>query len=646
MKSIILLIFFTLMSFATYGAKITSNELILGKSATEDIFIKHKDGGFLKKTQNGSWFFSDDGLLEKKFGSGSGSGGSGGVNVLVNSSFEDGLVNWTNSGGTLTQETYSNSIEGNTKYARFVATGAGQYVETDLTTFADNISGGAMADFKYLQADDAFDFLIIDGGANVISSQAISDISLWLKVPTATFDVPTSAKIRIISTGAGTIDFDEAYLGSNKGFISGQFVNSIQLGGNDARVISGESEDIHFSGSGTGWTSAGDTHFYTVQKNNSVIHISTSTLGSSHNSAINLKINGTGTKRIGEVITNTTLTGSYTSSIGEFAAGDQLSFRFDTNGSTLVNNADLHYLSIVEQSLETLEAFTPEQADFFIDVNIGGGNPPFSNNSVPQALEISNLDMVINVGSAKIPCLNNPSTGLTCSAGAEMLGIDFFAPRSGNYKICASYYSNSSGTFVTRLVEAALNSQAILQQGNSISGVSPSGGITHRLCETFNFASSGERRVLILYEANNTGSVLASRTGTEYERDVHITVEMVSHNVSRPVIQNMVDTLGFNKRIQTCHVNVSGGVPLSGGADCDTWIDSLDDDGVGLYGLNITTGTYSNVPRCAVVTRDSNHCVSYRNVLPTSALILLDNRTCTTATPLDGSFDITCTGKR
>ena len=90
-----------------------------------------------------------------------------------------------------------------------------------------------MADIKYIQGDNVFILKVIDQVPADISTGILSDLTEWIKGPTQAFNCPTQGKLRIESTAAGTIDFDDAYLGSNKGFIDGSYRNSISLEGND-----------------------------------------------------------------------------------------------------------------------------------------------------------------------------------------------------------------------------------------------------------------------------------------------------------------------------------------------------------------------------------------------------------------------------
>lgn len=590
--------------------------------------------------------FSHDGILEKKIGSGSGSG-SGGVNVLANSGAEDGLLNWSNTGGTFTQQSYTNSTEDNAKFFRFVATASGQYVETDLTTFPDFISGGCMAHVKYTQGDNVFVLSVIDQNPIEISTGTLSDLTTWQKAPTQTPNCPTQGKLRIESTGAGTIDFDDAYLGSNQGFIDGSYRNSVFLRGNDSRIITQASEDIQFSGLGVGWTSIGDTNFYTVQKNNSKLTISGALYKSSTvATGIELYVNNSQKQRISENFVATLNTFHYESKIGEFNQGDIISLRSANATVTLSNDGRYHYLHIDETSNETQEAFTPEQADFLIDVSIGGANISLSTTATPLIPQDADLDMVLNRGSAKIPCTGgNPSVGLTCTSGGwEQTGIVFNAPRSGGYRVCTTFLSNSSSAVAYRLVETSNNSDTIIQTGNdsSISAVIQS---SRRLCEVFQFSSIGEKTVKLSYKLITSGNIVLDRHTSEYDRDMHITVELVSHNVSRPIIQNMVDTSMVNGvRVESCFINNNGTATVDITTNnCNNWIQSVTRSALGVVDIVHKVGVFPNKPVCIAGGSDQ---VCQKSIAVTTSGSTVNGRFCNSNGFVDSQVQITCWGER
>ncbi len=613
------------------AAKITDPVLTVGENATSDFTILHKDGGYLKKEgSQGNWFFSDNGTVEKKFGTGSGSGSTG-VNFLLNSGFEDAgtpLLNWTNSGGTLTQETHTNGREGNLKFARFVATVAGQYFESDAITISDDVNGGCMADFKYNQGDNAFDYKVLKSPyadpADVISSGTVSDLTEFIKVPTIVFPCAGGdlLKLRVVSTGAGTIDADEAYSGSNKGFVDGQGLSIRSAKISSAGVVTDEHGGDWISGSCVNSGTAGSNL--------------TCTLSNPTLSPMNCAISNTSPAYNGNIVnvitTNTDL----------FYTGWS-----DATSSPKASTVVCH---LSELDVPTQEAYSPEQADFFIDVNIGGAAVSAPVAASPKEIVNAGLDMVLNKGSAKIPCsTTNVSSGLTCSSGSESLGVVFTAPVAGGYKICMNVPKDNSPSSSAgfRMVETLDGSQSVIHTSTNMASILAANGNIN-FCGLFNFSAVGEKVIRLFLENDVAFNLRLDRTAAAYERDMNITVELVSHNVSRPIIQNMVSTgVGSGVKTESCTILNTGSVSAENDSGlCSSWIDILTLRSTGSVRIQFLTGTFSSKPVCDIVAY-TNTDVAW-NI---SSGFTYDNNEITIDTYKDGSlanhgFNITCKGAR
>ena len=631
--------------------------------------------------------FSHDGILEKKIGSGSGSG-SGGVNVLINGGAEDGTGNWTNSGGTFTQQSYTNSTEDNTKFFRFVATASGQYVETDLTTFPDFIAGGCMADVKYIQGDNVFILKVIDQVPAEISTGNLADLTDWLKGPTQSLDCPTQGKLRIESTAAGTIDFDDAYLGSNKNINpvgkSAHFVGSLQWQSTTgcawlsaATSWSGfaadaQCDDLIRSAVGNVTSNltvdGGDGQYPEIKigniKKGHIRVVSTGAYYKDNAPATNgcsyRFSDGTSTTNGNYQTGNTTSATSDGQIIGEF---DYSSDQGELTYSIQVyseSGANCHVFSETAfrtlkisvyhfpNDNETQEAFTPEQADFFIDVSIGGADP-IMGTSVPSH---PSLDMVLNKGSAKITCSgSNPSTGLTCAAGSEQVGLEFNAPVSGKYKACFQTYIDSiSSDAYWRLVYTQNSSDTEIQEGKTIGAHETNSGSIERsafrTCAFFDVSSTGPTSFKFKSKVNSgSPKIIADRNGVTLLRDINITVELVSHNVSRPIIQNMVDTsVGSGARMESCAI-LNTGTPTTNNSLCDSWVDSFTDNGVGDIDINFKAGIWSEIPVCTNAMNSSG--VGFGVNLFNTTLTEVRLRTFSQVpTLIDEKVNITCIGAR
>tara|TARA_Y100000310_G_scaffold243676_1_gene248255 strand:- start:23633 stop:25807 length:2175 start_codon:yes stop_codon:yes gene_type:complete len=646
MKNLLGYLFILTLVFlsSAHGAKITSDELNLGKPGS--FSDKVINLGPTRKIRSNETlgvleFSNDDGALWKKIGSGSGSGGDGGVNSLsaFNPSFEDGLTNWTTSGGTLTQEDFTNGIEGDTKFARYVATGAGQYVETTLVTVSDKIGFGCMADLRYFQGDNAFTYAALDSSNNLLSSGDIADLNDgWLKAPTITFRCPDAGetyKLRITSTGAGTIDFDQAYLGSNKNVspigLSPAFIGSIEwrdtpnceftnaTGPFDAfnpdndcddfpRTLRGEAQDF----------SSGvqpDISFPILKKGSYILTLEGS-FGDFTNS-INSPVYFRSSISSGAlpVVTSRTVESNGGSPDGVVYSGPTIVMTFDLDqdypaalirlqgaASNASNPAtirlsqtglkmSLHYFPT---SNETQQAFNSEQANFFIDASISGGlsnNLTVTSGSVSNSISSPNWTLTENKGSSQIPCESEESSGVTCSTSQENLGISFIAPVRGAYEVCGSVTirqgaqdggtQDSDPAFRWELTEN--NSPSPITKGTGRFGFSrqSTGAVSglqkeetgHYWCDTIDIESVGKAtfRLKYLQTVNTTSTVIVAQGANELA--VNIKVRLVENFVSRPIVDNQVSTRSrAGSEKGACHViNTVAGAVSFDSSDPDCW---------------------------------------------------------------------------
>jgi len=679
----------------------SSTQLDLGSAAPGSYVIQVDRGGSNPVLQwnetSGAWEFSNDGTLFKKIGSGAG-GGGGGINLLSNASFEDPgspILNWTNSGGTLTQEDHTNSREGNLKFARFVATLTGQFLESDPVTVTDDIGSGCMADFNYTQGDNAFDYVVLKSPyaypADVISEGSLSDLSTFLKAPTITFPCNPGdlLKLRIVSTGAGTVDIDEAYLGSNKNISpvgkNSHFIGSIQWApttncqwsvasvgsfsdwpsdadcDDNARTLVGEAQDSsagllpqvtfpylpkgHYKLVFMGSFGGGGTNTYQLVR----------ATDGTNNSNISSNFAETGSPRGGTFIF-------------EFDySSDQTNVTFKLQGqsatsATLIRaieqNAKLA-LYYFPNSSETQEAFTPEQADFFYKGYIAGANPNFSSSeSSPVEPNNGSLSLTNVNGSCKIACVGaNPATGTTCSGGNESIGVVCNLPRAGKYKVSAKVVNQVGNTVFSQGIYKMQNASTTIDQvptkitqfrGNSSTGSAIN---TLEMENVFDIASAGEHTFKLLYTTNNANSIDWLMDQVEGDRKAVFRIEMVGHNVSRPIIQNMVSTTFLGgKKTESCRVSNSGTPTIDTASGlCESWVDSLDDNGVGNVDINITPGTFSGPVVCQVMQLSSavNGFCKINNDSNSSTSV--DNITCRNANNdanVDTDFTIQCEGVR
>lgn len=204
---------------------------------------------------------------------------------------------------------------------------------------------------NYSYGDNTRDFYTKDNG-NAIWANSQS-ISVYFKVPIEGWSVSTE---HVVTPAKSNI-------------------TSVSLEGNDGRAITANTEDIHFTGSDTGWTSVGDTHYYTVQNRDSIINLAGSVqFTGAADRDLYLYKNGTYYRRLDDGYASTTsiTVFSYSSGKGEFSLDDQISIRVSVT-STLSNSATGHYLNVTESGDATFLAAVPIQKVAYLkDVKAAG----------------------------------------------------------------------------------------------------------------------------------------------------------------------------------------------------------------------------------------------------------------------------------
>lgn len=227
----------------------SADALKLGDGVDDDKEITFDKGGSNPQIKydsaTGKLQFSHDGATYKPFGSGTGSGGAtGGINILTNQGFEDGVTAGWSATPAAASASYTNAVEGNEKYATWDATISGDKFQSTLTTKPDNISGGCMADINYNGGDANYTLKVLNASATPIATVALSAQTAWTKSPTLTFPCASSMQLSLEATGNGAaIQLDDAYLGSNKGFFPIDSVDNFSAKVATAGTVSTENKD-------------------------------------------------------------------------------------------------------------------------------------------------------------------------------------------------------------------------------------------------------------------------------------------------------------------------------------------------------------------------------------------------------------------
>ncbi len=193
-----------------------------------------------------------------------------------------------------------------------------------------------------------------------------------------------------------------------------------------------------------------------------------------------------------------------------------------------------------------------------VDATIAGANPSLGTGDVASYTEITDAGLTLTNASgngvltAQIPCsTTNASSGTTCSAGSESLGVVFTIPTDGcatstscDVRACVSFtheggpVTSAAGNFsaVFQIVETPNNAQTISQEGKTRAAhrvfieqatTALLDGDPIHLCGTFTFASAGQKTLRLFYEqirhagTINTNVISADALASAGQRDIH-----------------------------------------------------------------------------------------------------------------------------
>lgn len=611
-------------SSSVTGTSVHQSGITLGSGTDASKQITVDRAGFdpyLKWNETAQkWVFSQDGTNEKNFGSGS--GGEGGVNLLQNPSFEDGVsVDWTSSGGTFSLQPYAEpDPSGNDSfYARFIAAGAGEYFESVAKVIPSNLVGGCLAKIKYNTTDSAnWKLQVYDGSANLLKEETLY-VKNWQDGFTG-FPCPSSGDtvlMRVISLAAGQIEGDKAHLGSENrtfqvaqakiagaSYFAGTASCSWSKTGSTmaavAAVAACPGPTVTSSEMGQWLTTDTNLPIQTINnlpagKYKATFYLSSSSSGNFNSFAIN-----DGSSTCEAIKGPETATGEYAPSvvscIFDYSSKGDRSFQIfvsTSSGTTVIPNGTTTgniKFELIYYPNSSQTALVPEAQDWFIDANLWttSTHPQLGTGSVSSYTELTSGDLVIaaNTGSAgvKIPCSGtNSATGTTCSSGSESVGVNFINPSPGFYEACFKFshdssFSAAAGSILStfQVVQTANNSQTILQEGKDktftrrTAGTSYlSGGASpHSNCGTFYFSDVGEKTLRLMYEQLAT-SVSASfvsidRNASIGQQDLHIVVRPLLSAYNRPYLTGSQVTTPGSVNPKTVSFM------FGGGADCNS----------------------------------------------------------------------------
>lgn len=711
MKRINLFLLCFALSFLFVGAKISDNTLRMGDgtpSTNKQILMGN--GQLRWAGAEGKLKFSNDnGGSYKDIGTGG--SGQAGFNMMSdkNFDFESGNppVNWSASGGTFTAE--ATDIAFGSQSGSWNPSAAAQTLLQDAAVIPKGFygrNGLGQCLVKTLATD--LKMQVYDG-ANVLSEITVQPATEWTAINSPfVFPVSGNLRIRFLSQSDSAVALiDNCYIGEN--FLVGQVQVGMELVGDAYMFPTAGCSWGRTSGTFGAFSADGDCPDWTVVRNPGPGTISASghsdfprllvqgllpgrylvnVYGQINDSAASsacvvLRENTTSFSALSstncnEPDTSTSKVTSFSlSGIFDFtSAGDR---QFELWGASaggtigLVADAGGKQLGMQVYRIPTNQetGIRLDQSAWKIDANISGSNASLGTAAVSSYAPITDggLTLVQNSGSASvlIPCsVSNDSSGTTCSAGDEQIGIAFTPPFAGDYLACASFGhfmdvgagGDVNATF--QIVETPNTAETISQQGksriNSSSYRSTGAGINGttplRLCGNFTFASVGKKTLRLMYEQTVTATISSNRIMADVlasngQRDIHWEVYPVNPWLQSPLLVNSVvsPSLGV-ERIARAIVNCQAASTII--SQADTWLSSIGNISGGACSLVIAAGTFSATPTCVASDHTSTagtpNIVSVRATSATAFSIDASDNAGAAATNWEAS--IVCTGPK
>lgn len=637
------------------------------------------------------------------------------INLIQNGGFENGLAGWSVSGGTLNQD-LATPLSGASS-AIWDASAPAQAFLSPLVAIAEGMKNRTCSIQGLYKWDSGVKGdLVLEAwdGSLVIASYDIDPTSgsaQSLVSPFFTCPSSGSLAIRISSTAdAASIELDGLYLGSGR--------NTFQVSQSEVfGEISADGSCLWTSTSGTyaDFSVDGSCGIVSTQNANVVsglphINFNYIPAGKYTITAVSFFDTdnaGTSTTCRYDIVDENDVSGDLNATSSSIGDPDQQntgassmsleeSFSYTTGQSNKtfkvrglraggtstcrMGFANGLVLRVVRYPLNAAEAVTLETSGEYWDVNIGGGLADLGVVAVSSYVELvnPNLDLVVNAGSknAEIPCdTTNPSTGLTCAAGNEGIGIVIDITTAGMYQVCSefSYFSQvdaaESLQAIFEWVETPNNAQTILQRGKSrtiaasragsTAGSNQQLGVPYNLCGTFNFATTGQKTLRLMYEQVVVGTptisqIVADRSASLGDRDIHVIVRKMDQQMPTPIFTDLQNSLAKKVETagQTADQTIIFGAAIIDSAGTPTlsreygdWVDSISDLGVGNPSVNIDAGKVADYT-CTCSTRSLNFACAVTSTGSTGTAVSILTWNSATDTAADRDVHLTCIGRR
>lgn len=615
----------------------------------------------------GKWEFSDNGTSFNQFGSGSG-GGGGGVNLLEstdNPGFEDGVAQWTASGGSFTADT-STPLFGTTS-GLWDASALNQTLSSNAKTVPNGLKGQsclAMISYQFTGATGDYKLQAYDGTA-VLAEQSLDPaVSPAVGNGYVGFTCPTTGTVllRLIAgvSNPAAIRVDGPSIASGK----------VQLGSNlmlanisQATLMGG----VVISGCSGGWSTT-STSYTTFPVTTGCTY---TPFGQGLAPATQIPAVRFANLPPGEYFLqmegNWLANGSFYSYMKfhdgtNFAREESRLFNGYGNGI----NQSISYSSSQTNVTLNIQAKADSGGTVAINGNQGQGitikvwkfpsqaqaviTPPESSSQAwsgytsctgsPTTTSTTYADVTAGT-SCLVTQLQNEGFGSVVK-GATDTSIDFVPASIGKYFVCGTAQSiTNGGPFSLALTDASNN---ILAAQGQLSAT----GASATLCGLYNATTIGTTLTakIRLATVSGTASMNSSVSGAAGSHTVVWNIFKVSQQFPMPYLAKQLQSpSSFVMNHASARLNcVSGTCSIVAAQNDGGWITGIIRNSVGNFTMSVNAGTFSQEPNCVCTVNDNSqekNCQLY-NVSATSISVQTDLGGASS----DRDFYLMCTGKK
>lgn len=638
------------------------------------------------------------------------------VNLIKNGDFEARLSRWSKTGSSTLAVQSALPLEGDYS-ADWDASATGEFLRSNTYTVQEGMKGRRCSiEMEYLWDSGVSGEILmnVDDGTNNVATVSLNPTTGGVSAKAQqSFDCPTSGSLRFeleSTANAASIRVDKVYLGSGKNTVQisqANFVGGMENPGaatcsynETTSTANSDFVDLGVGTSCAAWTvenngpgviSAVGTNdhrlVFTNMQPGNYVFVLTGSIGKgsslSGTSIVRLS-DGTNSYQpqtisggaTGSLTTNNFQYKVYNPSVSTKTFKLQISDDF-AGTSGWINQANMPASwKIYRFPLTSAEAMTIETSGWLVDANIvSSTNASLGGSNVTSYTEIIDANSTLTNNSivgaipAQIACsATNPSTGTTCAAGSESIGVAFNVPYSGPVEACVAFTHSYSFSVVSQSVTAAFqivetpnNAQTILQQGNERISSNGYGSVTgstnfsqpFRVCSTLNL-TAGLKTLRLMYEQAIAGAVPANNIAMDGavnigQRDVKWTIKPLNQQMPAPLyteLQNLVKSSVNGIKIYSAII-ANGGTPTVGAEHGGDWISSLTDNGAGDTTINFQPGIFTVQPSCTCIAQNASgdrNCIVDETTAPTSSLTRIQTGIASTGADLDLNFHIICTG--